>query len=70
MKLTLIGAAAVAALAFATATLAQAAIEDPGYQRAHNSYNDGGYYREWQNSNAPVAEPDANRYHGGPKYND
>ena len=31
MKLALIGAAAVAAAAFATPALAQAVVEDPGY---------------------------------------
>ena len=31
MKLALIGAAAIAAVAFATPVLAQAVVEDPGY---------------------------------------
>ncbi len=86
MKLALIGAAAVAAAAFVTPALAQAVIEDPGYcsqsnpnascrsLAAENPYADGGYYRDWQDGNAVmsrhVAEPDAYRYHGGPKYND
>jgi len=86
MKLALIGAAAVAAAAFATPALAQAIIEDPGYCAqfdpdancqnlgAGNPYDDGGNYRNWQNGYAimshQAAEPDAYRYHGGPKSND
>ena len=86
MKLALIGAAAVVAAAFATPALAQRVISDPGrcaqfYPDANcrnlepsNPYTDGGYDRGWQNGNAimmnGVAEPDAYRYHGGPKYND
>jgi hypothetical protein len=86
MKLALIGAAAVVAAAFATPALAQAGIEDPGYCALHfpdanchnlepgNLYIDGGYYRDRLNANAIVshqaAEPNAYRYHGGPKYND
>ena len=80
MKLALIGAAAVAAAAFATPALAQAVIEDPGYcaefypgANCQNLYTDGG----WQNGNAMMpgyamqsAEPDEYRYHGGPKTND
>jgi hypothetical protein len=85
MKLALIGAAAVAAAAFATPALAQAVIEDPGYCAQFypgancqnlgpgNPYTAGGY---WQNGNtmlsgyAQSAEADDYRYHGGPKYND
>src|ERR1700760_1338148 len=60
MKLALIGAAAVAAAAFATPVLAQAVIEDPGYCAQFypnancdnlgpgNPYTDGGYYRDRQ----------------------
>jgi hypothetical protein len=87
MKLTLIGAAAVAAAAFATPALAQAVIEDPGYCAQfypnancqnlgpRNPYTDDGYQRDWyQNSNAmmshQIVEPNAYRYHGGPKDND
>jgi hypothetical protein len=86
MKLALIGAAAVAAAAFATPALAQAVIEDPGYCAQfypnancqnwgpRNPYTNGGYYRDWWNSNAmmsqQLAAPNAYRYHGGPKYND
>ncbi len=86
MKLALIGAAAVAAAAFATPALAQAVIEDPGYCAQFypnancqnlgpgNPYTDGGYYGGAQNGNAMMshqaAEPDAYRYHGGPKSND
>ena len=86
MKLALIGAAAVAAAAFATPVLAQAVIEDPGYCAQFypnancqnlgpgNPYTDGG---SWRNGNAMVlghvaqsSEPEAYRYHGGPKSND
>jgi hypothetical protein len=84
MKFALIGATAVAAAAFVTPALAQAVISDPGYCAQFypnancqnlgpgNSYTDGGYYRDgnWQNGNAQTAEPDAYRYHGGPKSND
>lgn len=57
MRLALIGAAAVAAAAFATPALAQA---------------DGGYYSYSQNANAVISNhaSDAYRYHGGPKSND
>ncbi|SDJ28824.1 hypothetical protein [Bradyrhizobium lablabi] len=59
MKLALIGAAAVAAAAFATPALARA---------------DAGYYVYSQNGNAVIldhtAASDAYRYHGGPKAND
>jgi hypothetical protein len=86
MKLALIGAAAIAAAAFATPALAQAVIEDPGYCSQFypnancqnlgpgNPYTDGSYYRDPQNANAmtshQVAASNAYRYHGGPKYND
>jgi hypothetical protein len=86
MKSALMGAAAIAAAAFATPVLAQAVIEDPGYcaqfypnancqnLAAGNPYTDGGYYRDWQRDNVTIsqqtAEPDAYRYHGGPKSND
>ena len=67
MKFALIGAAAVAAAAFATPALAQAVISDPGYCAQFypnancqnlgpgNPYTDGGYDRNnnnWQNGNA------------------
>jgi hypothetical protein len=64
MKLALIGAAAVAAAAFASPALAQAVVEDPGYCAQFypdancqnlgpgNPYTDGGYYRDWQNGYA------------------
>jgi opacity protein-like surface antigen len=84
MKRALIGAVAVAA--FATPALAQAVVEDPGYCAQFypdancqnlgpgNPYTDGGY---WQGGNAMApgyamqsVEPDAPRYHGGPKSND
>jgi hypothetical protein len=85
MKLALIGAAAVAAAAFATPALAQAVVVDPGYcaqfypsancqnLATGNPYTDGG---SWQNGNAMMpgyaqsADADDYRYHGGPKYND
>jgi hypothetical protein len=86
MKLALVGAAAVAAAAFAAPALAQAVVEDPGYCAEFypnancqnvgpgNPYTDGGYYRDWQNGKAVLsqhaAERDAYRYHGGPKSND
>jgi len=86
IKPALIGAAAVAAAAFATPALAQTIIEDPGYCAQFypdancqnlgpgNPYDDGGNYRNWQNGYAimshQAAEPDAYRYHGGPKSND
>ena len=71
MKLALIGAAAVAAAAFATPALAQAVIEDPGYCAQFypnancqnlgpgNPYTEGGYYRnnDWQNGNASMDRP-------------
>jgi hypothetical protein len=71
MKFALIGAAAVAAAAFATPALAQAVIEDPGYCAqfypnancqnlgAGNPYTNGGY---WQNGNASP-EPRWHRHH-------
>jgi hypothetical protein len=75
MKFALIGAAAVAAAAFATSALAaprvvsEAAYCAQSYPDANcqnlgpdNSYTDGG----WQNRNA-TADP---HYHGGPKNND
>jgi hypothetical protein len=86
MKLALIGAAAIAAAAFATPVMAQAVANGPGYCAqfypsancqnlgAGNPYTDGSYYREWQKDNVVMppqaAEPDAYRYHGGPKTND
>jgi hypothetical protein len=86
MKPALIGATAIAVAALATPALAQAVIEDPGYCAQFdpnancqnlgpgNPYTDSGYYGDWQNGNAMVlhhaAEPDAYRYHGGPKSND
>ena len=59
MKIALIGAAAVAAAAFATPAMAQAVIEDPGYCAQFypnancqnlgpgNPYTDSGYRRDW-----------------------
>ena len=63
MKLALIGAAAVAAAAFATPAMAQQVISDPGYCAQFypnancdnlgpgNPYTDGGY---WRNGNASI----------------
>jgi hypothetical protein len=86
MKLALIGAAAIAAAAFAGPALAQAVVVDAGYCAQFdysanclnlgpgNPYTDGSYYRDRQNANAvmshQVVEFNAYRYHGGPKYND
>jgi hypothetical protein len=83
MKLALIGAAAVAAAAFATPALAQAVSKDAGYCAQFdpnancqalgggNLYTEGG---SWRNENAMVlgyatqsTESEAHRYHGGPK---
>jgi hypothetical protein len=65
MKFALIGAVAVATMAFVTPALAQTVISDPGncaqfYPNAScqnlgsgNPYTDGGYYdNNWQNSKA------------------
>ena len=75
MKLALIGAAAVAAAAFATPAMAQQVIEDPGYCAQFypnancqnlgpgNPYTDGGYHQyNWQNSNASI-EHHRKRHH-------
>jgi hypothetical protein len=86
MKLALIGAAAVAATAFATPVLAQAVIEDPGYCAQFypnancqnlgpgNPYTDGRYDRPWRNGNARARHRatarDVDRYTGGPKSGD
>jgi len=86
MKLTLIGAVAVVAAAFATPASAQAVIQDTGscpqfYYSENclnldpgNTFIDGGYNRDRQNPTSvmshQVVEPNAYRYHGGPKYND
>jgi hypothetical protein len=79
MKLALIGAAAVAAAAFATPALAQQVIEDPGYCAQFypnancqnlgpgNPYTDGGYFRDRATR---TVQPDKYRYHGGPKSDD
>jgi hypothetical protein len=79
MKFALIGAAAVAAAAFATPALAQAVVEDPGYCAQYypnancqnygpgNPVTDptGAYYRnDWQNGNAYMApQPRLHRHH-------
>jgi hypothetical protein len=78
MKLALIGAAAVAAAAFATPALAQQVIEDPGYCAQFypnancenlgpgNPYTDGGYWRDRQNAFArmPSHATRSTRPHG------
>jgi hypothetical protein len=80
MRRALIGAAAIAVATFATPALAQAVIDDPGYCAScqnlgpGNPYTEGRYRRSGYGT-APTyvarsAEPDAPRYHGGPKYND
>jgi hypothetical protein len=75
MKFALIGAAAIAAAAFATPALAQAVISNPGYCAqfypnancqnlgAGNPYTDGGYFRDnsWRNGNAMM--PHYSRHH-------
>jgi hypothetical protein len=65
MKRALIGAAAIAAAAFATPALAQAVVEDPGYCAQFypdancqnlgpgNPYTDAGSYGDWQNAVIP-----------------
>src|SRR5271168_523335 len=76
MKFALIGAAALAAAAFATPALARAVISDPGYCAQFypnanyqnlgpgNPYTDGGYYRNtWQDSHA-FMEHRWHRHHG------
>jgi hypothetical protein len=75
MKLALIGAAAVAAAAFATPALAQAVISDPGYCAqfypnancqnlgAGNPYTDGGYWRNDVRSRNAYVEPRVQRHH-------
>jgi hypothetical protein len=84
MKLALIGAAAVAATAFATPVLAQAVIEDPGYRAQFypnancqnlgpgNPYTDGGSYRQLRNANTGMPHQAArrDRYNGGSKSGD
>ena len=83
MKLALIGAAAVAAAAFATPAMAQAVIEDPGYcaQFYPNGncqylepgipYTDRGFRRDKSAVMLGHAtEPsrlETYRYHGGPR---
>jgi hypothetical protein len=84
MKFALIGAAAVAAAAFATPAMAQTINSDPGYcaqsgpnancqnPAPGNPYAGGGYDRgDGRNAMAMQAlDNNAYRYHGGPKYND
>jgi hypothetical protein len=78
MKFALLDAA-VAVAAFAAPALSPAVIEEPAYcarfylnEKCQNlgvdaPYTDGVYYH---NDPAQTAEPDAYRYHGGPKSND
>jgi hypothetical protein len=79
MKFDLVGAAAIAVTAFSAHVLPQADIEGPGYcaqfylnANCQNGgpgepYTDGVYYHD---DPAQTAEPNAYRYHGGPKSND
>jgi hypothetical protein len=72
MKFALIGAAAVAAAAFATPALAQAVISDPGYCAqfypnancqnlgAGNPYTNGGY---WQDGRSAYMEPHVHHHY-------
>jgi hypothetical protein len=79
MKFALIGAAAFAAAAFATPTLAQAVISDPGYCAQFypnancqnlgpgNPYTDPTYRSDWRNGNVsmdPVWHRQHRRHHG------
>ena len=69
MKIALIGAAAVAAAAFATPVLAQQVIEDPGYCAQFypnancqnlgpgNPYTDRNWRNDWRNGNASMEPP-------------
>jgi hypothetical protein len=82
MKFAIVGAAAVAAAAFATPVLAQTVIEYPSYCAQFypnancqnlgmgNPYANGGYYRHEPSMATRTAEANAYRYHGGPKSND
>jgi hypothetical protein len=77
MKFALIGAAAVATVAFAAPALAQAVIEDPGYCAQFypdancqnlgpgNPYTDGGYYRrnDWHNGYVMMRHHTRHRAH-------
>ena len=76
MKFGLIGAAAFAAVTFATPALAQAVIEEPGYCAQFypnancqnlgpgNPYTDGGYYRDnWPNGYAMMEHHPRHRTH-------
>jgi hypothetical protein len=82
MRLTLIGAIAVVAIAFADSAQAQTA-EDLGYRAQFYSSANGRNQglgpltddsRFWQTRNAMTQhqanEPDRYHYHGGPKSND
>jgi hypothetical protein len=76
MKLALIGVAAIAAAAFATPVLAQGVVEDPSYcaqsypNANHRNLGAGNPYTYCSLMPHPVADNNARRYHGGPKYND
>jgi len=84
MKLALMGAVAAVTATFATAALAQAVTEGPGYRAQFYSDANGqalgsGYQhtyddRYWQRGDAMMQhhayEPGRYRYHGGPKSND
>jgi hypothetical protein len=84
MKSALMGAIAAVTVTFATAALAQAVTEQPGYRAQFYSHANGQTIgwgnpctyddRGGQSGNAMMLqhayEPDRYRYHGGPKSND
>jgi hypothetical protein len=75
MKFAWIGAAAIAAAAFATPALAQAVVEEPGYCAQYypnancqnygpgNPATDGGYYRNNLHDGEAFIEPRWHRHH-------
>ena len=76
MKLALIGAAAIVAAAFATPVLAQGVVQGPRYcsqsypNANHRNLRAGNPYTDCSLMSHQVADNNAYRYHGGPKYND
>jgi hypothetical protein len=76
MKLAFICAAAIAAAAFATPVLAQGVVEDPSYcaqsypNANHRNLGAGNPYTDCSLISHQLADNNAYRYHGGPKYND
>jgi hypothetical protein len=75
MKFAWIGAAAIAAAAFATPALAQAVVEEPGYCAQYypnancqnygpgNPATDGGYYRNNWHDREAFIEPRWHHHH-------